>query len=149
MKRIFLLLIIAVALGACKFDGKPRKKAFNSPMCGDVKGYTVGYVVYGDSKLVMIPLSKVRTNTVFVVGLKPLDGYEAANVTVAGMGEAAWINNQGKYTDPRVPPYPRHALEVGCVPETAPVGATYKFDVKVEKGPVIHILDPRAEVVEW
>ncbi len=148
MKKILLLLVVAVALGACSYNGKPRKNEFNSPLCGPVKGFTVGYVIYGDSKLVMIPISKVRSNTAFVVGLKPLDGFAAANVIVKGTGAAAWINAQGKYDDPRVMPYPKHAFEVGCVPEAA-AGTTFKFEVKVEMGDVTNSLDPRAEVVLW
>jgi len=149
MKRMFLILLIAASLAACAYDGKPRKKVFNSPMCGAVKGYTVGYIAYGDAKLVMIPLSKVRTETVFVVGLKSFDGYDNADVTVKGTA-APWMPGKtGRYSDPRVLPYPRHAFEVGCVPAAAAVGTVYKFKVEVVNGPVTNTLDPRAEVVTW
>jgi hypothetical protein len=155
MTRLFLLLLVSAALTACAFigkpyDGKPRKMEFDSPLCGEVKGYTVGYIVYGDSKMVMIPLSKVAAETVFVVGLKPLDGFEDAEVTVTGTSAKAipWLTGvTEKYEDLPKGRYPKGAFEVGCVPND-PVGTQYKFAVKIEKGDVTNLLDPRARVVD-
>ena len=146
MKRIILVAAIAAMLAAC-VNGKPQRKVFNSPLCGDVSGFTVSYVVYGEAKMVMIPLSKVRPETVFVVGLKPLDGFGDADVTVTGTsGNAGWIGNFARYDDLPKGVYPKGAFEVGCVPAD-PEETGYKFEVKVIKDDVKNILDPRAKVV--
>lgn len=149
MKRLFLLLLVAVAMTACTYNGKPRKLNFNSDLCGEVKGYTIGYLVYGDSKMVMVPLSKVGAETVFVVGLKPLNGFEDAEVTVTGTSTKAipWLTGvTEKYEDLPKGRYPQGAFEVGCVPAVDPIGTEYKFAVTVKKGDVMNLLDPRAEV---
>lgn len=148
MKKLLLLLLVATALTACTYNGKPRTKLFDSPLCGNVSGYTIGYLAYGDSKMVMIPLSKVRPETVFVVGLKPLDGFEDADVTVTGTSMKAipWLTGiTEKYENLPKGLYPKGAFEVGCVPND-PDKTRYKFEVKVEKGDVTNLLDPRAEV---
>ena len=152
MKKVILLVAIAVMLSAC-VNGKPRNKVFSSTLCGNVAGYTISYVIYGEGKMVMIPLSKVRAESVFVVKLRPLDEFEDAEVTVTGSSSdtdaQAWLAGQsGSYAGlPRAGFYPPGALEVGCVP-AAPHGTTYKFEVKVTKGNVTNILDPRATIVD-
>ena len=149
MKNIFFLIAIAVILSACA-NGKPRKKAFNSTLCGEVAGYTISYIAYGEGKMVMIPLSKVRAGNVFIVKLRPMDEFEDADVTVTGTSANAttWMPGKTDRYDnlPRKDFYPSGAFEVGCVPAD-PLGTIYKFAVKVEKGDVTNILDPRATIV--
>ncbi len=149
MKKLFLLISIAVVLSAC-VNGKPQRKVFASTLCGNVAGYTISYVAYGEGKMLMIPLSKVRAENVFVVKLRPLDGFEDADVTITGTSANAvtWMTGEtGSYDSlPAARFYPRGALEVGCVPAD-PENTNYKFEVKVEKGDVKNILDPRATVV--
>jgi hypothetical protein len=152
MNKVILLVAIAVMLSAC-VNGKPRNKVFNSTLCGNVAGYTISYVLYGEGKMVMIPVSKVRAESVFVVKLRPLDEFEDAEVTVTGSSSdtdaQAWLTGQsGSYAGlPRAGFYPPGALEVGCVP-AANKDTTYKFSVKVKKGDVTNILDPRATIVD-
>jgi len=147
MKNIFLLVTIAIVLSAC-VNGRPQTKAISSPMCGTANGFTLSYVAYGEGKMVMIPLSKVRQGTVFVVGLKPMDGFGDADVTLTGTSaNAGWISASAKHDNLPKGQYPRGAFEIGCVPSTEPVGTSYKFEVKVVKGDVTNILDPRATVV--
>ena len=150
MNRIFLLVVFTAALGACAYDGKPRTADLDSPVCmGPVKGYTIAYLFYGESKMVMIPLSKVRPRTAFLVGLKPLDGFEDADVTVTGTsGNAAtWMTGvTKKYKDLPKGLYPKGTFEVGCVPND-PENTRYKFEVIVNKGDVTNTLDPRIEVI--
>ena len=147
MKNLFLLVTIAIILSAC-VNGKPQTKAISSPMCDTAAGFTLSYVVYGEGKMVMIPLSKVREGTVFVVGLKPMDGFGDADVTLTGTSaNAGWISASAKHNNLPKGLYPRGAFEVGCVPPGAPLGTSYKFEVKVVKGDVTNILDPRATVV--
>lgn len=147
--RIILVLATASLLAACPVGGKPKDKVFNSPLCGAVSGYTISYFAYGEGKMVIIPLSKVRAETVFVIGLKPLDGFGPADVTVKGTGaNAAWINNTGQHDS--LPPagiYPEGALEVGCVPND-PLGTSYKYMIEVTHGSIKNTLDPRADVVQ-
>lgn len=148
MKKLILLISVATVLSAC-VNGVPKKKVFSSNLCGNVAGYTISYIAYGEGKMVMIPLSKVRTETVFVVKLRPLDGFEDADVTVTGTSPNAipWLTGEtGQYENLPKGIYPKGSLEVGCVPAD-PEGTSYKFEVKVEKGDVTNILDPRARVV--
>jgi hypothetical protein len=149
MNRIFLLVVFTAALGACAYDGKPRTKVLDSPICGGrVEGYTVAYLFYGESKMVMIPLSEVRPRTPFLVGLKPLDGFEDADVTVKGTSTKAIVWMTGvtkKYQDLPRGLYPKGMFEVGCVPND-PENTRYKFEVIVNKGDVTNTLDPRIEV---
>ena len=150
MKRRILLLLVSATMTACAFDGQPRNKMFNSPLCGNVSGFTIGYLAYGEGKMVMIPLSKVRPETVFLVGLKPLDGFGDAEVTVTGTSPNAipWLPGvTEKHENLPKGLYPRGAFEVGCVPND-PVGTKYKFEVKVKKDDVMNLLDPRARVVD-
>lgn len=147
MKKIFLLIAVTTLLTACR-DGIPRDKIFNSALCGDVSGFTLSYFAYGEGKMLMVPLSKVRKETVFVVGLRPLDGFGDAEVTVTGTtANAGWMPGITEQHD-NLPggTYPRGVFEVGCVPAD-PVGTSYKFEVKVVKGSITNTLDPRIEVV--
>ena len=152
MKRILLFIVVAAALSACASSGKPRKKIFNSDLCGDVTGYTVAYFVYGEGKMVIVPLSKVKTGSVFIIGLKPLDGYEDADVTVTqSSGTPDWIDpdpDTNQYQNlPKKGFFTKSAwLEVGC-PKDDAVGTIYKYAIEVEKDGVKNILDPRADVV--
>ena len=148
IKKLLLFIATATMLAACP-GGKPTLKHFNSPLCGAVDGFTVSYFVYGEGEMVIVPLSEVRPETVFVIGLDPLDGFDDAVVTVSGTsGNAGWIDATGYYDGLPRDKYPKKgALEVGCVPD-APVGTSYKFKIEVVKGDVTNILDPRAGVVK-
>jgi len=147
IKKILLFVATATMLAACP-GGKPTIKPITSPLCGAVSGFTVSYFAYGEGEMVIIPLSKVRAETVFVVGLDPLDGFGDADVTVSGTsGNAGWISATGQYDSLPRGLYPKKgALEVGCVPAD-PVGTSYKFKIEVVKGAVTNTLDPRADVV--
>lgn len=148
MKKLFLLISVATALSAC-VNGLPKRNDYSSDLCGNVAGYTISYIAYGEGKMVMIPLSKVRAESVFVVKLQPLDGFEDADVTVTGTSAKAqpWLTGvTGRYEDLPRTIYPKGSLEVGCVPAD-PVDTEYKFEVKVKKDDVTNILDPRARVV--
>jgi hypothetical protein len=148
-KKILFALAAMILLTAarCK-DGDPQNLVFDSPMCGDVKGFTVSYFAYGEGAMVILPLSQVRKETVFVIGLDPMSGFRNASVTVTGTGAGAvWINGSGTYNGLPSGAYPKKGLlEVGCVPDD-PVGTDYKFKIEVVEGDVTNTLDPRARVV--
>ncbi len=146
MKRTVLLATFVALLAGCTAGGTPTIRPIDSPLCGSVEGFTISYFAYGEGKMVVVPLSKVRPNTVFVIGLKPLDGFGDADVTVTGTsGNGSWINATGKHDDLPKGIYPRGALEVGCVPSD-PEGTEYKYKIDVAKGDVMNSLDPRARV---
>ena len=90
----------------------------------------------------------------FVIGLKPLDEFEDANVTVEQTdGELPkWIPGKtSKFSDNPKGIYPQGAFEVGCAPGLAEVSGPTKFKVDVVKVTpdytITNTLDPRAEVV--
>lgn len=154
MKKMFLLLLAMTVLSACTLGGKPRIKDFNSPLCGAVNGFTLSYFIYGEGKMLMIPISRVRENTVFVVGLRPLDGFEDSDVTVEQTDGnlPKWIpETTKKYSELPKGLYPQGAFEVGCAPDKTEVPNPTKFKVDVVKETVDYTikntLDPRAEVV--
>ena len=146
MRKILLLLAISAYCAGCA-NGTPRIKAIDSPLCGAVSGFTVSYFAYGEGKMVIVPLSEVLPETVFVIGLRPLDGFGDAVVTVSS-DDASWINASGKHDELPKGVYPQGALEVGCVPATAanPGENEFKFKIDVEKGDVLNTLDPRVRV---
>ena len=149
MKKTILIIVLSVALSACA-DGLPRKKPFTSTLCGNVAGYTVSFFVYGEGKMAVVPLSKVRRETVFIIGLRPVDGYEDADVTVEQeSGTPDWIGPvTNNYQDlPKKGFFKKAAwLEVGCAPDVDE-GTSYKYKIVVKKDEVENTLDPRADVV--
>lgn len=146
-KILFALASIMMLTAARCHDGDPQDLAFNSPKCGDVSGFTVSYFAYGEGTMVILPISKVRKETVFVIALDPMSGFRNANVTVTGTGASSWINNSGTYNGLPSGAYPKKGLlEIGCVPD-APIDTEYKFKIEVVEGTVTNILDPRAKVV--
>ena len=154
MKRAILLLVVMTVLSACTLGGKPKFKNINSPLCGAVDGFTLSFFVYGEGKMLMVPLSEVRENTVFVVGLRPLDGFEDASVTVEQTdGETPkWIPGiTQKFSDLPKGLYPQGAFEVGCAPDAEDLSDATKFKVDVVKMTpdytIRNTLDPRAEVI--
>jgi len=155
MKKAFLLILAMTVLPACTHGGKPRIKNFDSPLCGAVNGFTLSYFIYGEGKMLMIPISRVKENTVFVVGLRPLDGFEDSAVTVEQTDGKLpkWIpGTTKKYSELPKGLYPQGAFEVGCAPDTSEVPDPTKFKVDVVKSTVDYTirnsLDPRAEVVK-
>jgi hypothetical protein len=150
MKRkiLFALAAMMMLTAARCHDGEPQDRTFDSPECEDVTGFTVSYFANGHGTMVILPISKVRTDTVFVIALDPLGGFGNADVTVTGTGAGAgWINGSGTYNGLPKGIYPKQGLlEVGCVPD-APIGTEYKFKIEVDEGAVTNTLDPRARVV--
>ena len=71
MYRSILLVGIALALAGC--NGKFVRDTFTSSACGGVpfRGYTATHIAYGDSYLVVIPISKIRPETEFRFVLSP------------------------------------------------------------------------------
>ena len=150
-------MLLATALSAGCVNGRFHSKEFNSSVCGgDVKGYTVTYIAYGDSKLVVIPLSKITENTEWRFILKPIqlgksvsgEDYKDKTVRITGKRPLdAWIDtaaaggNQisGTYNDDA-----SHTLTACLNNAAVPAkGSAVYFVVEVQD---IGTLDPRADV---
>jgi hypothetical protein len=167
MKKIVFLILTLPLIAAC--DGMPRKKSFTSATCVDgggdpiqMQGYTKTAIAYGDSYLVVIPVSKIRPNTEFRFWLAPearssKDAeYEAAWVSISGgkvesdgtITAASWLDVSGQLSA-------TVEMLIACVPSLA-VGDTYKFKVTISdkeltdaSAVTLGYIDPRADVVDW
>lgn len=147
MKRIMPILLVAVIATAC--DGTFRARPFESSVCGErVAGYTATFVAYGDSHLVVIPLSTISVDTEWRFILRPTDISKADPglplreklVTISGKDSPRddWINVSGTYTGTSSD---KHTLRL-CVRPTV-AADTYYYIVNVAD---VGQLDPRADV---
>ena len=159
MKRVLtILLVTTLFAGCCIFtgDGRLCKTPFASDACGDTRsGYTATVVLYGDSKIAVVPISRIRANTEWRFKLRPInlssdyeeDIYETLNVEIDGKvaetpydpGHNDWITASGTYTGSASD---KHTL-ILCTPSELPDDTTYKYLVEVEK---VGVIDPRADV---
>ena len=150
MRRILTMLLVTALLASC-VDGRFQKKSFTSAKCGaNMQGYTVTYVAYGDSKLVVIPLSKIKERTEWRFILRPLQlskarpnvDFKNSTVTIKGKRspEDDWISESGTYNGTAAD---KHTL-IECI-GTGLAEPTYFYMVEVED---VGELDPRADVYE-
>lgn len=154
------ILLVAALFAGCSTDGKFRKKTFNSTVCGGtVSGYSVTYVAYGDAKLLVIPLTKIRNDTEWRFILKPLklrksvsgNDYGGSKVTITGKatpGNNDWINTAGTGPGDEISGTYNGAADhtlracVKIMPAPA-LHESFYFAVDVED---VGTLDPRADV---
>ena len=162
MRRTLTILLITALFAGCA-DGKFRSKIIPSAVCGGtVDGYTVTYIAYGDSKLVVIPISIISDQTEWRFILRPVkigksvsgDDYKGKKVTITGMSPAEppghndWIDTAGTASGNAISGTYNDAADhmlTACVkelPDTTP-GTTYEFVVDVQD---VGTLDPRAKV---
>ena len=155
MNRKFLLLCVLPLFGAC--DGKFIKKDFVSSECFDggvplsFEGYTATGVAYGDSHMVVLPLSEVHANSEFRFRLHPQrqdsDQFDWKDATVVITSEdddgdtpANWLETSGTYRD-------NDGWLVVCVPNIE-TERQVKYKVSVTKdGSELGMLDPRADII--
>ena len=155
MTKKLLLLCALPLLGAC--DGKFIRKEFLSSQCFDggtrltLEGYTATAIAYGDSHMVVIPLSKVHSNSEFRFRLSPKkqdnDKFDWKDATVVITSEdddgdvpANWLDVSGTYRD-------KDGWLVACVPDIQ-TARQIKYKVSVTKdGNELGMLDPRAEII--
>jgi hypothetical protein len=120
-----------------------------------VEGYTLTGIVYGDSKLIVVPVSKIHANTEWRFRLQPIKldsdpadvNYNNVNVEIRGKPASlplppdhnAWIAASGSYNSTAAE---EHTLAV-CVPEAAPIGTIYEYLVEVD---FVGTIDPRGDV---
>lgn len=151
-----LVLIVT----AC--DGRFQKKNFKSQVCQntlvtptlvDVLGYTRTAIHYGDSRVIVIPISKIKENSEFRFVLLPklrskTDGaidYKKVNVAITSTDDDGdvppnWLDVDGSFD-----------ADKGVLAVCVPPGISktqYKFKVTVTNGAdKLAMLDPRADVV--
>lgn len=148
MQRIILILLALTALAACSSNGKPQKLSVHSVACnGPIHGFTMTSIHYGDSRVIVLPVSKVRAGTEFRILLVPkhrsktdLIDFKTVDVAVSGKpGPSAWISGNGTFNTSN-----HGMIVVGCVPPGAVPPTTYEYMVKIAG---VGQLDPRANVV--
>ncbi len=146
MTKVIPALVIAGCLAGCAVDGQPRNDASLvaalAPSCADTITLTVSNFAYSESFMRIIPLTKVRPKSGFLIRLAPRGGFDDAQITVTGTSaNAGWISGTG-----RADMLSNRLLFVGCSPDD-PDNTNYKFEIKVEKGNVKNLLDPRARLI--
>jgi hypothetical protein len=157
MKKMLILVCLAPLCAAC--DGRFVKDEFLSSECLDgderltLEGYTVTAITYGDSHLVVIPVSKIRPNSEFRFKLIPqknkADEFNWQNAWVAISSDdddsdspPNWLDVSGSHSN-------NDGWLVACVPELE-VGRIIKYKVSVSESsgsPELGMLDPRADVI--
>lgn len=149
MRKILITLVMSMLAVGCSSDGKFRKGTFASSVCGEqLNGFTMTAIHYGDSRLIVIPISKIEPSTEFRFLLVPkkrsatdIHDYDKVNVAISSADDDAdaspdWLEVDGNLTDDG-------RILTLCVPAT--LGQSqYKYDVVVEN---VGRLDPRADVI--
>lgn len=159
MLRLALIFFALAATAGCA-DGQFIRDKFTSTTCGgggiSLTGYTATIIRYGDSRLNVIPISKVLPGTEFRFVLlpkiretdAPID-YEKAIVMISSDDDDAdspadWLEAKGTFSDSG-----SHTL-VTCVPTRENLSKTkYKYKVSVSypsETDIISYIDPRVEI---
>ena len=150
MRKITTVLMFAILFVGCATNGQFNKKTLDAGTCIDKTGYTYTGIAYGESKLVVIPLSEIRRDSEWRFYLLPIDNlggatkYGGSKVTIKGkVGDASdnWIDVFGNFDDNRSVGGKSYIFV--CVPSTVAVGQEFEFEVTVDS---IGYLDPRARV---
>ena len=150
MKNLLIALVLAVLVWGCSSDGNFRKGVFTSTACGgeEFSGFTMTAIHYGDSRIIVLPISAIEPNSEFRFLLVPkkrrdtdIHNFEKMDVSISsddddGDAEPNWLQVNGNHDDDG----PMLTL---CVPATLSK-TQYKYDVVVEN---VGQLDPRADVI--
>lgn len=153
MKKIITLLVIAFVFSGCA-DGKFRRTSIKGGPCGDVTGYTYTGIAYGDSKMVVIPVSRIRQDSEWRFYLLPIDSlggttaYGDKIVKIDGKpapytppANDDWLKAEGTYNSAAVSGRSRYIT--ACVPSSVVKGQYWEFLVNVD---TVGELDPRGHV---
>ena len=146
MKKIIAVPVMAALMVGCA-DGKFVKRSSDNN-CGGT-GWTHTAIHYGDSRLIVIPLSDVVAGEEMRFFLLPqirgrgaID-YSAAEITVKSDPENSFFDTQAVTFTKSTP------IISTCVKEGLAVGDDFKYIVEVKfDGKVIAMLDPRAIVID-
>lgn len=153
MSKRITVLVITILLAGC-VDGKFHKRSITGGPCGTVSGYTYTGIAYGDSKMVVIPVSKIRADTEWRFYLLPIDSlggttaYGDKTVKIDGKpppytppANDDWIDGEKSYDTATVSGKSRYITV--CVPSTVVKGQTWEYLVHVD---TVGTLDPRGHV---
>lgn len=157
MKKILLIISVSVLFSGCctMTDGAFCSGSFNSVACGgQVSGYTHTAVVYGDSKMAVIPISQIKEDTEWRFILAPVTlpndppGSDYPNATVTITGKSAgdvWIDTAGPAGMQISGDFATDTILTACVRglPVSLVGTEYNFEVTVTG---VGTLDPRGRV---
>ena len=155
MRKILPFISVSILFSGCcsMIDGNFCKKDFDSVACGGpVSGYSHTAVVYGDSHMIVIPISKIKENTEWRFILAPVtlpgdpNNYETAAVTITGKNaDDVWIDTAGPSSMLITGDFATDKILTACVkglPNLLP-GTEYNFEVTVSG---VGTLDPRGRV---
>ena len=151
-KKILIALLSLTMLTAAKCEGVPQDLVFDSPLCEEeVTGFTFAYLKYGDGLMGVLPVTRVREGSVFVILLDPESGFRNADVTVSGDSESDWIDGSGSYNGLPAGTYRWDGmLEAGCAPllpdELELKEYKYMIEVHDTASGVKNTLDPLVRV---
>ena len=146
MKKLMAVLFMAVLMAGCADGRFVRESTDNN--CGGT-GWTHTAIHYGDSRVIVIPLSDVVAGEEMRFFLLPqvkgrdATDYSDAKITVTSKPENAFFDTEsGKFTDA--------PIISTCVKESLANGTTfeYKVDVELPAGTTKAMLDPRAVVID-
>lgn len=146
MKKLVVVLLAAVLVAGC-VDGKFVKRSTANNCSGT--GWTHTAIHYGDSRVIVIPLSDVVAGEELRFFLLPqLKGraavdYTGARITVTSKPENAWFDTEsGTFTtSPIISTCVKDGLARGTEFE-------YKVEVEIPVGTQKALLDPRAIVID-
>ena len=159
MRKTIMLLVTLTALASCR-DGQFISSAF-STSCGGggtFSGYTLTGVHYGDSRLFILPVSKIRPNSEFRLNLLPKTrktdppvNYKDVVITIDSTDDDGdtppnWLSATGSFNSAS------GGVLTMCVPPQAGLTETsYKFSIKMtdtmpNPDEDLGWLDPRADV---
>ena len=168
MKKIISVLAIPIFLAGCATDGIFKQTSFVSAGCGQVSGYTVTWVRYGDGLVSVIPLSHIRRDTEWRFYLTPVNGrggstaYGASTVTIDGKapgtmvltggsptlvpyvppGPDGWLFASGDYNSATVDARGRRYISL-CVPATVVRNQEWHYGISIQH---VGEVDPRGHV---
>jgi hypothetical protein len=155
MRKMLPFISVSVLFSGCcsMTDGRFCEDSFNSVACGTaVSGYTHTAVVYGDSTMIVIPISDIKEDTEWRFILAPITlpgdliDYRTATVTITGKNaDDFWINTAGPGNTLVTGDYATDTILTACV-KGLPISAVdthYHFEVEVAG---VGTLDPRGRV---
>ena len=154
-RTILILLSTSLFSGCCIFvpDGGFCRDSISSAVCGGTAvGYTATVVAYGESSLIVVPVSKIKEDTEWRFILRPLGNnaaLENATVTISGKttpGNNAWIDTAGTGPGDAIQgSFSADGTLAACVKPPVSTPAQYWYIVNVEG---VGTLDPRADIEE-
>ena len=146
MKKMMTVLAMAALMAGCADGRFVRESTDNN--CGGT-GWTHTAIHYGDSRVIVIPLSDVVAGEEMRFFLLPqmkgrdADDYTDATITVTSKPENAFFTTEsGRFTDA--------PIISTCIKEGLALDSTFEYKVEVElpPGTTKAMLDPRAVVID-